>query len=36
VPENRRETLIAKRTGEGTYSIAIRLQGGNETVFFAA
>ena len=36
VPENRRETLIAQRTGEGTYSIAIRLQGGNETVFFAA
>ena len=36
VPEHRRDTLIAKRTGEGTYSIAIRLQGENETVFFAA
>ncbi len=36
VPAHRRDTLIAKRTAEGTYSIAIRLQGENETVFFAA
>jgi protocatechuate 3,4-dioxygenase alpha subunit len=36
VPAHRRDTLIARRTGEGTYSIAIRLQGENETVFFAA
>jgi len=36
VPQEARETLIAKRSGEGCYSFDIRLQGANETVFFEA
>ena len=36
VPEEFRPTLIARRTGEGAYSLDIRLQGENETVFFEA
>ena len=31
--ENRRQTLIARRTAPGTYRFDIRLQGENETVF---
>ncbi len=34
VPANRRPTLIASRGGDGTYTFDIRVQGGNETVFF--
>ena len=34
VPEDRRDTLVAERTADG-YRLDIRLQGGNETVFFA-
>ena len=33
VPEDRRDTLLAKRTGDG-YRFDIRLQGDRETVFF--
>jgi protocatechuate 3,4-dioxygenase alpha subunit len=33
VPENRRQTMIAKKSGN-TYTLDIRLQGDNETVFF--
>ncbi|MGK3940340.1 protocatechuate 3,4-dioxygenase subunit alpha [Streptomyces caeruleatus] len=33
VPEERRDTLIARRQGEGTYRFDIRLQGEGETVF---
>ncbi|RRR85520.1 protocatechuate 3,4-dioxygenase subunit alpha [Streptomyces sp. RP5T] len=33
VPEERRDTLIAHRQGEGTYRFDIRLQGEGETVF---
>ncbi len=33
VPEQRRHTLLARRTGDG-YSFDIRLQGADETVFF--
>ncbi|MFV0298771.1 MAG: protocatechuate 3,4-dioxygenase subunit alpha [Hyphomicrobiaceae bacterium] len=33
VPEERRQTLIARRSGQ-TYTLDIRLQGENETVFF--
>ncbi|MGW0521944.1 protocatechuate 3,4-dioxygenase subunit alpha [Crossiella sp. NPDC003009] len=33
VPEHRRATLIAERTGDG-YRFDVRLQGGQETVFF--
>jgi protocatechuate 3,4-dioxygenase alpha subunit len=39
VPEDARDTLIAKRTGTGaeaSYTFDIRLQGNNETVFFEA
>lgn len=36
VPEDARSTLIARRTGEGAYTLDIRLQGENETVFFEA
>ena len=36
VPEDARSTLIARRTGAGTYSFDIRLQGDGETVFFEA
>lgn len=32
-PPHRRETLIARRDGEGAYRFDIRLQGGEETVF---
>jgi len=35
VPETRRDTLIAKATGNGVYRFDIRLQGDKETVFFA-
>lgn len=35
VPAARRPTLVAQRTGEGTYRFDIRLQGEGETVFFA-
>lgn len=31
---HRVDTLVAKKTGNGTYSFDIRLQGENETVFF--
>ena len=34
VPAARRDTLFAKRDASGVYRIDIRLQGGNETVFF--
>jgi len=34
VPTDRRQTLIARRTGDGTYRFDIALQGENETVFF--
>lgn len=34
VPEDRRATLIAKKTAAGVYRFDIRLQGDNETVFF--
>lgn len=35
VPEERRETLIAKRTAEGGLRFDVRLQGEHETVIFA-
>lgn len=35
VPEERRHTLVAERTGEGEYRFDVRLQGENETVFLA-
>jgi protocatechuate 3,4-dioxygenase, alpha subunit len=35
VPAARRHTLIARATGPGHYRFDIRLQGENETVFFA-
>jgi protocatechuate 3,4-dioxygenase alpha subunit len=34
VPEDRRATLIAKKTAAGVYRFDIHLQGDNETVFF--
>jgi protocatechuate 3,4-dioxygenase alpha subunit len=34
VPEGRRQTLIARRTGDARYTFDIHLQGANETVFF--
>ncbi|WP_158914965.1 protocatechuate 3,4-dioxygenase subunit alpha [Caulobacter sp. S45] len=34
VPTDRRQTLIARRTSDGTYRFDIVLQGENETVFF--
>ena len=34
VPEQRRATLLARRTGEGEYRWDIRMQGEQETVFF--
>ena len=34
VPAPRRDTLIARRTGEGCYRFDIRIQGPGETVFF--
>jgi protocatechuate 3,4-dioxygenase alpha subunit len=34
VPEARRATLIASKTGPAAYEWDIRMQGGNETVFF--
>ena len=34
VPENRRQTLIARRTGEGRYLFDLVMQGAGETVFF--
>ena len=34
VPEARRATLLARRTGPGTYRWDIHLQGAQETVFF--
>jgi len=34
VPAERRGTLIARKTGEGTYEWSVQLQGRNETVFF--
>jgi len=36
VPEARRQTLVARTTAPGHYRFDIRLQGGNETVFFDA
>ncbi|CAN5316497.1 protocatechuate 3,4-dioxygenase subunit alpha [soil metagenome] len=36
VPADRRDTLIARRDGEGVFRFDIRLQGEGETVFFAA
>lgn len=34
VPENRRHTLMARRTGEAQYQFTIVMQGPEETVFF--
>ncbi len=34
VPAARRQTLIARRTGDHTYQFDIRIQGAGETVFF--
>jgi protocatechuate 3,4-dioxygenase alpha subunit len=34
VPAARRATLVARKTGEASYQWDIRLQGGDETVFF--
>ena len=34
VPEARRRTLFARKTGENTYRFEIVMQGANETVFF--
>lgn len=34
VPADRRNTLIAKRAGDGAYTFDIHVQGGDETVFF--
>ena len=34
VPADRRDTLIAKRGGNGVYTFDVHLQGDNETVFF--
>ncbi len=34
VPENRRDTLIARRSGEGRYRFDLVMQGPGETVFF--
>ena len=34
VPAERRATLLAKRGGDGAYAFDIRIQGGDETVFF--
>jgi protocatechuate 3,4-dioxygenase alpha subunit len=34
VPQDARETLIARRNGASTYRFDIRLQGEGETVFF--
>jgi protocatechuate 3,4-dioxygenase, alpha subunit len=34
VPADRRDTLIAKKQGNGVYRFDIRVQGENETVFF--
>ena len=34
VPADRRDTLIAKRTGNGIYTFDVHLQGDKETVFF--
>jgi len=36
VPAERRQTLIATRESDGSFRFDIRLQGENETVFFAA
>jgi protocatechuate 3,4-dioxygenase alpha subunit len=36
VPAERRSTVIARRAGADLYKLDIRLQGENETVFFAA
>jgi len=36
VPASRRDTLIARRTGDGVYEFNIVLQGERETVFFEA
>jgi protocatechuate 3,4-dioxygenase alpha subunit len=36
VPADRRHTLIAKKVGDNAYHLDIRVQGGDETVFFAA
>jgi protocatechuate 3,4-dioxygenase alpha subunit len=34
VPEDRRPTLVARRTADETWEFVVRLQGGDETVFF--
>jgi protocatechuate 3,4-dioxygenase, alpha subunit len=34
VPAERRDTLIAKKTGDGRYRFDVRMQGERETVFF--
>lgn len=36
VPDDRRHTLIAKKVGDNAYQLDIRIQGGDETVFFEA
>jgi protocatechuate 3,4-dioxygenase alpha subunit len=34
VPEARRQTLVARRTGDSHYRFDVVMQGPNETVFF--
>ena len=34
VPASRRETLLAAKRSDGSYEFDIRVQGGDETVFF--
>ncbi len=36
VPADRRHTLIARKVGDNAYHLDIRIQGGDETVFFHA
>ncbi len=36
VPADRRHTLIARKQGDNSYHLDIRIQGGDETVFFEA
>jgi protocatechuate 3,4-dioxygenase alpha subunit len=36
VPADRRHTLIAKKVGDTAYQLDLRIQGGDETVFFEA
>ena len=34
VPSDRRHTLVAKKIGDNAYQLDLRIQGGDETVFF--